>query len=94
MNAGIGKYFPDTQSFIAIALVIAVIALMFSMVFRGQADTDIFKVMAGGLMTVGFANVVGFYFGSSKSSEGKGQTITSLAESPAAPVVPPAVEAK
>jgi hypothetical protein len=81
---------PDTQSSIALGLVLAVIALIFVMALTGKTETDTFKIMVGGLMTVGFANVIGFYFGSSQGSKTKDDTINAAVianKPPAAPEV-------
>lgn len=80
--------FPDTQSVLAIALVFGIIALVFLMAFTGKTESDVFKVLVGGMMTVGFAGVVQFYFGSSQGSKTKDDTISALANPTAAP--PPA----
>lgn len=80
--------FPTTQSVIAIGLVVAVIALVFVLALTGKTETDTFKIMVGGLMTVGFASVIGFYFGSSASSKTKDDTINALTQP--TPPVPPA----
>ena len=72
--------FPDTQSFLAIALIMAVIALIFVMALTGKTETDTFKIMVGGLMTVGFSSVISFYFGSSQGSKTKDDTISSALE--------------
>ena len=84
--------FPDTQSMLAIILVTAVIVLMFVLALTGKTETDTFKIMVGGLMTVGFASVIGFYFGSSAGSKTKDDTInaavqTAAANNPPAPKV-------
>ena len=80
--------FPDTQSFIAIALVVAMIALTFIMAFVKVPDSDVFKMLTGGLMTVGFATIVNFYFGSSTGSKSKddamSNAVTALFEQRAA----------
>lgn len=74
-----GLSFPDTQSIIAVSTVASIIILVFVLAFTGKADSDVFKVLTGGLMTVGFAGVMGFYFGSSASSKAKDETINTLA---------------
>lgn len=62
----------DTQSFIAIFLVISMVALVFTIAFMGKApNDDTFKVLSGALATVGFATIVSFYFGSSSGSKSK-----------------------
>lgn len=55
---------------IALLLVVAVVALTFVLAFRDPGG-DMFKFMVGGLMTTGFAAIVGFYFGSSAGSKAK-----------------------
>jgi len=71
--------FPDTPSFLAVVLVISIVGLVFMLAVMGQANTDTFKILVGGLMTVGFTNIVGFYFGSSSSSKAKDETINTMA---------------
>jgi hypothetical protein len=78
---------PDTQSSIAFALVFAVVVLIFVMALTGKTETDTFKIMVGGLMTVGFSNVIGFYFGSSQGSKTKDDTINALSAPPATPLI-------
>jgi hypothetical protein len=84
---GLRLGFPDTQSMLAIILVSAVIILMFVLAFTGKTETDTFKIMVGGLMTVGFASVIGFYFGSSSSSKTKDDTINTAVNNNATPKV-------
>ena len=56
----------DTRSAIALSLVAAMIGMAFVLVFRPSVpDSDVFKMLVGGLMTVGFATIISFYFGSS-----------------------------
>jgi hypothetical protein len=70
---------PDTPSFIALILVISIVGLVFLMAITGKSDSDIFKVLVGGLMTVGFTNIVGFYFGSSQGSKDKDAALATIA---------------
>ncbi len=69
---------PDTQSFLAITLVVSLVVLVFLLALNGQSDSDTFKILVGGLMTVGFSNIIGFYFGSSQGSKTKDDTINTL----------------
>lgn len=62
---------PDTPSFLAMVLVLAIVLLVFLLALTGKTDTDVFKVLVGALMSVGFTNIVGFYFGSSSGSKEK-----------------------
>lgn len=68
----------DTQSSIAIMLVVAMIALIFVLVFVKVPDSDVFKMLSGGLMTVGFSSIIGFYFGSSSGSKAKDDTMNNV----------------
>ena len=80
---------PEPQSFIAIALVAAVIALMFVLAFNsGPSNVDVFKIVVGTLVGA-VMTIVGYYFGSSKSSRAKDDTISTLAGN-APPPSPPA----
>jgi hypothetical protein len=76
---------PEPQSFIAIALVAAVIALMFVLAFNsGPSNVDVFKIVVGTLVGA-VMTIVGYYFGSSKSSRAKDDTISTLAGNPPPP---------
>jgi hypothetical protein len=81
----------ETRDFLAIMLVIAMIGLLFVLTLRPTAipDTPVTNIVIGGFMTVGFSAVIQFYFGSSKGSVAKDDTINAMAE--ATPAVVPAV---
>jgi len=81
----------NTPSIIAVALIGAIIALVFLLAFMGHADSDVFKVLVGALVSVGFTNIVGFYFGSSASSKAKDDTINTMATSGTGSGTPAAV---
>lgn len=99
---------PDTPTIIALVMVGAIVALAFMLAARDPGG-DMFKFMVGGLMTVGFASVIAFYFGSSSGSKNKDDALiaqmapitgtgTGGAPSPAAvraaeAAAPPAAEA-
>lgn len=70
----------DTRSAIAMVLIIAMVAMAFLLAIRNP-DSDIFKMLMGGLVTVGFASVIGFYFGSSSGSKAKDDTLNQIAAS-------------
>jgi hypothetical protein len=69
----------NTPSIIALMLIASIVALVFLLAIMGHTDTDVFKVLVGALISVGFTNIVGFYFGSSASSKAKDDTINTLA---------------
>ncbi len=83
-------WWPEPQALIALLLVVAMIALVFILALRKEPvqDSDLLKIVVGGLMTVGFSSIVNFYFGSSKESATKGDTLSRIATGEATP--PPA----
>lgn len=64
---------------LAFVLVGSIVGLVFLLAFLDKTDTDTFKILVGALMSVGFTNVIGFYFGSSVSSKAKDDTINAIA---------------
>lgn len=76
----------DTKSAIAISLVTSMIAMAFVLALRAP-DSDIFKIVIGGLMTVGFSNIISFYFGSSSGSKAKDDTLNQIAITSSQPAV-------
>lgn len=76
-------WWPDPQSFIAVVLVLAMVTLVFVLVLRGTVpESDMLKMVVGGLMTTGFATIISFYFGSSKGSDKKDDALISKASTP------------
>jgi 3-phosphoglycerate kinase len=69
----------NTANLLAVLLTFSIVGLVALLAFLDKTDTDTFKILVGGLMTVGFTNVIGYYFGSSASSKAKDETITTLA---------------
>jgi len=88
-------WWPEPQTLIAMTLIWAMVVLAFVLIYRGKdvPDSDMLKMLVGGFMTTGFATIISFYFGSSKGSVTKDETINRIATAapPAAPVpvVPP-----
>ncbi len=80
MSFDLKNAIPDTAAFIANVLVLSIVGLVFALVLTGKQDTDVFKILVGALMSVGFTNIVGFYFGSSKGSAAKDDTIKEQAK--------------
>lgn len=82
-------WWPDPQSFIAVVLVLAMVTLVFVLVMRGSVpESDMLKMVVGGLMTTGFATIISFYFGSSKGSDKKDDALISKASTPTEPTKP------
>jgi hypothetical protein len=79
----------ETRDFIAIILVMAMVGLMFALVLRPTTipDTPVTNIVIGGFMTVGFSAVIQFYFGSSKGSVAKDDTINAIAAGASPPIV-------
>ncbi len=69
----------NIAALIAVLLTLSIVGLVFLLAFLDKTDTDTFKILVGALMSVGFTNVIGFYFGSSQSSKNKDETITAMA---------------
>lgn len=84
-------WWPETpQTLIGVVLVLAVVILTFVLAFKDPSG-DMFKFMIGGLMTTGFAAIIGFYFGSSAGSKSKDDALMLAAKSGAStppPVTP------
>ncbi len=74
-------WWPEPQALIAIMLIMAMIALAFVLIWRGKdvPDSDMLKMLVGGFMTTGFATIINFYFGSSRGSATKDETISKIA---------------
>jgi hypothetical protein len=90
-------WWPDTKSVIATIIVISVIAIAFTLIFKPDAaNSQLLQVLVGGLMSVGLSTVVSYYFGSSQESHAKGETIAQIATGkasgsmPTPPAPPPA----
>lgn len=70
----------DTRSLIAVFMTVSVVALTTVLIFKGIKDLDdTTKTILGGLVTVGLATIINFYFGSSDSSQNKDVTISKIA---------------
>lgn len=83
-------WWPDPQSFIAVVLVLAMVTLVFVLVMRGSVpESDMLKMVVGGLMTTGFATIISFYFGSSKGSKEKDDALIDKATNPTPPKTDP-----
>lgn len=87
-------WWPEPQALIAIIMVISMVILAFVMIFRGQAlpESDMLKMLIGGFMTTGFATIINYYFGSSRGSVNKDETINKMAAN--AEVKPAAADGK
>ena len=82
----------DTQKLLAFVIVVAFIVVIFTWMFfapkSDAAATAVLNTLVGAL--AGYTGtVIMFYFGNSRASANKDQTIANLAN-PAAPTVPPA----
>jgi hypothetical protein len=87
-------WLPETRDFIGLILICAMVGLMFVMVLRPSLippDSPVVNMLIGGFMTVGFSAVIQFYFGSSKGSVAKDDTINAIATTQAANGVEAAV---
>jgi len=60
----------DRPTIIAIILIVSLVALTFMLVFHSVPDSDVFKMLAGGLLTMAVM-ITQFDFGSSSGSKDK-----------------------
>lgn len=83
--------FPDVQGYLAAMLPTSTVLLIFVLVFHPlpQGTDDVTKTAIGALLTVGFASIISFYFGSSAGSKSKDNTINKIAEQSAGPIPTP-----
>lgn len=87
-------WFPDMPGVIALIMVAAVVILAFMLAVRDPGG-DMFKFMVGGLMTVGFASIMAFYYGSSSGSKDKDNAIIGqMAPAKNPPNPPPIITVK
>lgn len=68
----------DMRGLIAFTLVLCVMALAFLLAVTAPTSQT-FNILLGGIMTVGFASVVQWYFGSSSGSAMKGEALAKTA---------------
>lgn len=80
-------WWPEIQPFLAILLVVGLLVIAMKLVWT-QPDADMTKIVMGALLTVGFASVIAFYFGSNRENEKRGDTITRIAMEPGASTPP------
>lgn len=89
MNATKPWFWPDTQGFLAIAIITVMAAVIFIMLFHTtQMDerTQGVLMVILGVLTGALKDVYGFYFNSSANSKTKDEIIKSAVDSiPAAP---------
>lgn len=72
-------WLPDIQSYIAAILTTSTILMVFVLIFHPIKDADQITTGAiGALLTVGFANIIAFYFGSSSGSKAKDDVISAM----------------
>lgn len=65
----------SVRDLIALMLATSMIALTFVLALRSP-ESDAFKVLLGAMLTIGFANVIGFYYNSSSDSSKKTEAIS------------------
>lgn len=71
----------DTKSAIALLLVAGMMTIAFVLIFKQVPESDTFKMLLGGMMTVGFSSIINYFFGSSDGSKEKDRTIGEIAKS-------------
>lgn len=80
----------SVQSYIAVLLSTATVVLIFLLVLHPMTGSDdVTKTAIGALLTVGFATIISFYFGSSQGSKTKDDAIAQAITPPPPPPSPP-----
>lgn len=69
----------DARSLLAIILVVCVMALAFLLAIRAP-ESQTFNILLGGVMTVGFASVIQWYYGSSSGSAMKDEALAKTSQ--------------
>jgi hypothetical protein len=86
-------WWPSPQGALALVSIVSVNGLAYLLVLRPVADLDdVAKMLIGGLVTVGFATIIGYYFGSSSGSKNKEDTINQIAAAATVAAPPPAAD--
>jgi hypothetical protein len=70
----------DARGLIAFVLILCVMALAFLLAIRSP-ESQTFNILLGGIMTVGFASVIQWYYGSSSGSAMKDEALANTAKS-------------
>jgi hypothetical protein len=74
-------WLPDTRGVLAITLIVALVVMSFVLIAKDKAiDNPALNMLLGGFMTVGFATIINYYFGSSDGSAKKDDTISHIAK--------------
>lgn len=70
----------DTKSAIAMTVVAGLLTVLFFLIFVPVPESDAFKMLLSSMMTVGFATIMNYFFGSSDSSGAKDKTLGEIAK--------------
>lgn len=70
----------DARSLIALVMIVCVMALAFLLAIRAP-ESQTFNILLGGIMTVGFASVINWYYGSSSGSAMKDEALAKTSAS-------------
>jgi hypothetical protein len=78
MNAFLDRL--NMRDVLAFMLLAGVVSLAFFLAVRAP-ESDVFKILLGGMMTTGFAGVIQWYYGSSSGSAMKDEVLAKTAAS-------------
>ncbi len=81
----------NVRAVIGIMLTAAFVGLIFLLAWQGKTETSTFNLLVGAMTGAALGHVLGFYFGTTQSSNMKDDTINAMAggSEAAAAVVPP-----
>jgi RsiW-degrading membrane proteinase PrsW (M82 family) len=84
----------SVRAILGIILTVAFVLLIFYLAWQGKTETETFNLLVGALTGAALSHVLGYYFGTTESSQTKDDTIKIQAKTAAGdappPIVPPA----
>jgi ABC-type uncharacterized transport system permease subunit len=76
----------SVRAILGVMLTGAFVGLIFLLAWQGKTDTQTFNLLVGAMTGAALGHVLGFYFGTTQSSNTKDDTINALSGGAAAPV--------
>jgi RsiW-degrading membrane proteinase PrsW (M82 family) len=86
----------SVRAILGIILTVAFVLLIFYLAWQGKTETETFNLLVGALTGAALSHVLGYYFGTTESSQTKDDTIkiqarTAAGDSPPPAPIPPTV---
>jgi RsiW-degrading membrane proteinase PrsW (M82 family) len=80
----------SVRAILGIILTVAFVLLIFYLAWQGKTETETFNLLVGALTGAALSHVLGYYFGTTESSQTKDDTIKIQARTAAGDSPPPA----